>query len=227
MLPKLTEFVNVLRYWSGSRHYARITMPFLNSIRPMCFALLIWPLWAQPGVAQTISRTGDGIYNRFDGDFVLAPGGGIGFEREQAFPVLDLQFRYLDSMGPIFSGEWHIDQTVLLNFGVLLRPIFLLRLATNHQSGNAWLDLLIDSLQFETGLSFATDVAAWAHFVGGSLEVPILADTPGVALRFVGRYRHASPAYLDAPAQAVAEGSGFALLTFRLPVRTGLASWEN
>jgi hypothetical protein len=184
------------------------------------------------------ARPDDGLYGRFGGDLWLgaALGGGValgppGGPRDAG--VLELRARYLDSVGPFLfaqgSGVVGGDPGWQLGAGVEIRPLFLARFLTARSLGNAWLDVLLDSLGLEVGVAaYALESRARAALVvGGGLEIPLFLGAPRVSLRLGARLVHA-----DADGQGVApavrnEVSVLAALVVAAPVDAGLAGREG
>jgi hypothetical protein len=203
-----------------------------------CAALgLLVALSFLPVRAIADSHRDDGLYGRFAGDLWLgaALGGGVlaapGGARDAG--VLELRARYLDSVGPFLfaqgSGLFGQESGWQLGGGVEIRPLFLARFLTARSLGNAWLDVLIDSLGLELGMA-ATGLEAHtraALMVGGGLEIPLFLGAPRVSLRLGARLVHA-----DADGQGVApavrnELSVLAALVVAAPVDAGLAGREG
>jgi hypothetical protein len=172
------------------------------------------------------ARPDDGLYGRFGGDLWLgaALGGGValgppGGPRDAG--VLELR-----AQG---SGVVGGDPAWQLGAGVEIRPLFLARFLTARSLGNAWLDVLLDSLGLEVGVAaYALESRARAALVvGGGLEIPLFLGAPRVSLRLGARLVHA-----DADGQGVApavrnEVSVLAALVVAAPVDAGLAGREG
>jgi hypothetical protein len=190
-----------------------------------------------PAEVLADARHDDGLYGRFAGDLWLGAGlgGGVlaapGGARDAG--VLELRARYLDSVGPFLfaqgSGLLVADASWQLGGGVEIRPLFLARFLTARSLGNAWLDVLVDSLGLELGVA-ATGLEARtraALVVGGGLEIPLFLGVPRVSLRLGARLVHA-----DADGQGIApavrnELSVLAALVVAAPVDAGLAGREG
>lgn len=199
--------------------------------------LLLSALLVVPAFARADAND-DGLYGRFDGDLWLgaALGGGAAFvvsEGSRDAAVLELRARYLDSVGPVLyaqgsglfggAGAWQ------LGGGVEIRPLFLARFLTARSLGKAWLDVLIDSLGLEVGIT-ADGIDARpraALFVGGGLEIPLFLGAPRVSLRLGARWVHADSDGQDVAPAVRNELSLLAALVLAAPVTSGLAGREG
>jgi hypothetical protein len=182
---------------------------------------------------------GDTVYRRLDADLVLGLGlgGGIALG-DPASPDLagaatvELRARILDTGGLFVAPEWRPEGVSRVLVGADFRPLFLMRFLNNLQSGNAWLDLLVDSIGLDLGVAFGPlsgDVGL-ALAVGGGLDVPLFAPEGvrgGVFLRLATRWVGAHASDQLAPPGGADDVSVLAVLSIRGLVNLGLARWEG
>lgn len=176
---------------------------------------------------------GHGAYGRFDGDLVLALDVGAGVHASGAASMSGhARARYLDSAGLVLGAERELDEGATHVVGAVeVRPLFLMRFFLDLEIGDAWLDLLIDSLGLELGATWARageDDDGIALLVGGGIEVPIyLRRGRGIALRLAARYVGARVSWQHGPTGGIADTSFVAALVVRTSVSSGIASRER
>ena len=130
-------------------------------------------------------------HGRADGDvgFVFAAGTTLAPRGPRA--VVDLRFRWADTLGVYVGYEDGLGSTTdpkrLVGGGLEVRPLYLLRTRSGSELGLARLDLMIDSLGFELGTFFSQPRGAQLGprpglQVGLGLEIPVFASATGIWL---------------------------------------------
>jgi hypothetical protein len=139
-------------------------------------------------------------YGRVEGDVTLVAGAGAAVASGGLRAEGEVRARYLETAGifgtyedaPIVGSSAAPRRVVAAGFE--LRPLFLYRWLQGHETRRARLDLAIDSIGFELGLT-------WQQPQGGSfdstpgfgvglgLEVPLLLDATGLWVAFHGGIR--------------------------------------
>jgi hypothetical protein len=117
--------------------------------------LLVLALASAPGIAKA-----DGAHGRFDGDLAVVGSLGATVGPRGPRAALDARFRYLSTAGlfatyedgPLFGSKAEPQRVIA--FGVEVRPLFLARWGTANETGNARIDMLIDSFALELGAVF-------------------------------------------------------------------------
>lgn len=178
------------------------------------------PARAEPdGAAKT-----DTSHGRLDGDLAVAAGIGAAFGPRGPRAAIDLRLRYLSTAGifatyedgPFLASD--AEPKRALAIGVELRPLFLARWAQGLESGNAWLDLTVDSFALELGAVLMQPAGrpfgrSPGLQIGVGFEIPILphASGPYVGVHAGGRWSGAALAgdIID----AAGDRSGTLLLT--------------
>lgn len=164
-------------------------------------------------------EAGDGVYGRFDGDLSYSLGLALEASLANASYRLGPTFglRYFQTLGVraawLLSPEEAAPISQNLLVGLVIEPLFLLRFATDQATGQAFWDLMIDSVGLSTDLVLLTphggDFGAQTAFdigLGGGL--PLLARANGPWLRFKGKGRF-GPAEPEALGELILEWQGF------------------
>lgn len=202
----------------------------MRRITPLLLAVLVLsPLAA---TAARADLPADGLYGRFDGDLTLSIGAGAGLDASdgQAAFVGELRARYLDSAGLVLALEQGAPARLVAAADV--RPLFPTRFLLNAWAGDAWTDLLLDSIGFELGAAIEalhSDGRGLALVVGAGLDVPLLlpgALADGLFLRLGGRWVHGAAQHVRGPAADASEWRLAVVLTLKGVVDLGLASRE-
>jgi hypothetical protein len=161
----------------------------------------------------------DASHGRIDGDMSVVVGLGATVAPRGARAATDLRFRYLDTAGvfatyedaPIFGSP--SDPKRVIAFGIELRPLFLARWLTNHETGSPRVDLALDSIGLELGPYFSQPVGASFGAkpglqVGLGVELPVLPHATGPWIGLHGGIRWSDAALsgevLDGPADRAA-----------------------
>lgn len=143
------------------------------------------------GVPPIDEARGDGIYGRFSGDFAWS--GELGAEydghRESLLPGASAAIRFYQAVG-VSAGFWQsVDATNALErrltLHVLVEPFFILRFRDFGESGEAYADMLLDSIGVRVGPSFLqprggrlADAMALSAGIGAGLPLLGRADGP-------------------------------------------------
>jgi hypothetical protein len=147
---------------------------------------------------------GEGVaepsYGRVEGDVTLVAGAGAAVASGGARAAGELRARYLETAGvfgtyedgPIIGSSSGPSRVVA--GGLELRPLFLYRWLQGHETRRARLDLAIDSIGLELGLTWqqpqgGSFTSSPGLEVGLGLEVPLLLDATGLWLAFHGGVR--------------------------------------
>lgn len=198
-------------------------------------ALVLAVLFAVTG--PTTAR-GDGVYGRFEGDLTVSAAAGAGVRwagpEDGAVATASLRFRYLDAVGPLVAGEWSPGGRGRVLLGLELRPLFPALLFSGLSSGNAWLDLWLQSIGVDLAMAFEDDGQALgvAFVVGLACELPLLmphrADAPdrwpGINLRLLTRHRAAPAGAIAGPAAGASDWLLAAELVFWFTADAGLVN---
>jgi hypothetical protein len=143
------------------------------------------------------TKSGDGVYGRFNGDMSLQIGAGVEAEfSELAFrPALHGDFMLYQTAGLYGSYRKSVSDEdpaeQVASVGLQLAPLFLIRWPRAWESGPALLDLTVDSLSLYAGAHFTHprggDFAESIGLETGlSLGVPLLGRANGLWLRSRG-----------------------------------------
>ena len=148
------------------------------------------------GVKQA---SGDGVYDRFDGDLDLglALGAELG-SAGQAAPALRATAHYFSIAGVYVSGRIRAGEQSapsLIGLGVDLRPLFVPRWVKGYQTGSGLFDLTLDSLSLSLGAFWAQRVQHGPEHNRGfdaqlGFGVPLLATAAGPWLEARGALRY-------------------------------------
>jgi hypothetical protein len=162
-------------------------------------ALALWTgdAWATGGTVDT-------SYGRIDGDVGVVLGAGVVVAPRGPRAEAEVRVRYLETAGlfttyedgPILDSASEPKRTLAI--GLELRPLFLFRWLRGHESGQARVDLALDSIGFELGAVLqqpaGADFASQRGMQAGiGIELPILerATGPWVGLRGTLRWSDA------------------------------------
>jgi hypothetical protein len=146
------------------------------------------------------AETVEPSYGRLEGDVTLVVGAGGAVASGGPRVEGELRARYLESAGVFGTYE---DGTMfgssgsprrVIAGGLELRPLFLYRWLRGHETRRARLDLAIDSIGLELGLTWQEPaggpfVSTPGLQVGLGVEVPLLLDATGLWLAFHGGIR--------------------------------------
>jgi hypothetical protein len=152
----------------------------------------------------------DGAHGRFEGDLAVAGALGATFGPRGARATADARFRYLSTAGVFATYEdaslfaSPAEPRRVLAGGVELRPLFLARWATGRETGDARIDLALDSLGLELGAFFAeprgASFAKRAGLQAGlGVELPILGQPNGPFIAVHGGLRWSDAALSGGP----------------------------
>jgi hypothetical protein len=151
------------------------------------------------GVARA-QGTAEPTYGRFEGDMTLVAGAGAVAAARGPRAEAEVRLRYLESVGVFASyedgpvlGSASVPERVLA-VGAEVRPLFLARWLTGHETQRARIDLLFDSLGLELGAALAqpaaSSFASRADVQAGvGLEIPFLRAATGPWLGLHGGVR--------------------------------------
>ncbi len=181
---------------------------------------------ATTSIASTASALDgpDTSYGRIDGDLSASLALGATFGPRAPRAALDLRLRYLWTAGVFATYE---DGPLLGSSseprrafagGIELRPLFLAKWLQGKETGNAYLDLTIDSLGLELGAVFLQP--AGASFgskpglqAGLGLQVPIFPRATGPVIGLHGGARWSNAMLSGRDAESPSDRSLFFLLT--------------
>jgi len=150
------------------------------------------------GLRSNAGASGDGVYDRFDGDLDLGLALGAEFgSAGQPAPALRGSAHYFSIAGVYVSGRIKAgDESApsLFGVGVDLRPLFVPRWAKGYETGPAFLDLTLDSLSLSLGAYWAQRATQAAEPNRGfdaqlGFGVPLLATAAGPWLEARGVLR--------------------------------------
>jgi hypothetical protein len=173
------------------------------------------------------ARSGDGAYGRLDGDLDLSFGvaGGAIVSPGRGVLAADARVRYFEAAGvvlqyedtaPFGAAKAPGDYVRGGLVGVELRPLFPVRFLKARETGNAFGDLLLDSIGVEVGAWWSSiegrSVGRPGLHLGLGVEVPLASQASGPWLRLGGALRWTAPRLEGEPAP----GSQVVLLTLGL-----------
>jgi hypothetical protein len=188
--------------------------------------------------ARARADEGDTVYGRLAADVTLSAGLGGGLALgDRGGPdvtgttTLELRARIVDSGGLVLAPEWRPEGDSRVFVGIDLRPLFLMRFLTNSESGDRYVDLLVDSIGIDLGAALGPfdDELGVALGVGLGIDVPLFlpdATSGGLFLRLSTRWTHAEPTGQHAPPGGVNDLVVLGVLTVRGIVDAGIARWE-
>jgi len=166
----------------------------------------------------------DTAHGRIDGDGSASLALGTAFGPRAPRAALDLRLRYLWTAGvfvtyedgPLFGTR--SEPRRALAGGIELRPLFLAKWLQGKETGNAYLDLTIDSLGLELGAVFLQP--AFTSFgskpglqAGLGLQVPLLPRATGPVMGLHGGARWSNSVLSGRDAESASDRSLFFLLT--------------
>jgi hypothetical protein len=166
----------------------------------------------------------DSTYGRIDGDLEVVAGVGATVGPDSPRATIDLRLRYLETAGVFFTYEdgplfgHGAEPARVLAAGLEVRPLFLARWLTGHESGVARLDLALDSLAFELGgflgqpqgQSFGDRPGLQ---MGLGLELPVFARASGLWFGLHGGLRLSDAALAGGPTSDPADRALFLGIT--------------
>ncbi|MEO0324165.1 MAG: hypothetical protein AAF447_14485 [Myxococcota bacterium] len=180
----------------------------------------------------------DGLYRRFDRDFVLDVGVGVGARSgasaELAFTSAGaLRLRYLDAAGLVLEVGGGPELGASLRVGAELRPLFPALFLTDRWAGRPWPELLVQSLFFELLVEGGPfEEPGFAFVAGVGFDVPLTpprqhgAVWRGAFLRLLARRTVADARFQGGPERTRSGFTLMAQLALRLGVGRGLSAWE-
>ena len=189
-----------------------------------------------PGAARA-DDTADTTYGRVEGDVAFAGALGATFGPRGPRATVDARARYLQTAGVFTTYEdgalfaSAAEPRRALTAGLEARPLFLARWLRGWELGVPVVDLAIDSLGLELGVTFAEPEgrpfgSRPALSLGVGLEVPLLGRASGLFLGVRGGGRFSEAALAGTPGLGPADRAGFLAITlgWQALVGTGLVS---
>lgn len=184
--------------------------PSSSALRAVLGPLLLLLLALTPGsahaqgtsarsAAAASSASGDGVYDRFDGDLDLGLALGAEFgSAGQVAPALRASAHYFSIAGVYAAGRIKAgDESApsLFGMGVDLRPLFVPRWAKGYETGSGLFDLTLDSLSLSLGAFWARRPAHAPEPKRGfdlqlGFGIPLLATAAGPWLEARGALRY-------------------------------------
>jgi hypothetical protein len=136
---------------------------------------------------------------RIEGDLDVVAGLGAVVAHDGARGAAELRLRYMETAGVWATyedafGTANPGLSRVFAGGIELRPLFLARWVTGHESGVRWIDLVVDSVGFEVGAAFEQPYGpdgVHATFQASlGLELPLVggASGPWIDLHAGGRW---------------------------------------
>jgi hypothetical protein len=188
--------------------------------------------------AQQRPALNDGVYGRLSADSVLSAEAGAGVTvtpsaTTVASPAASatVRFRALDSAGLFlfYQSSFTATRNDALGLGVDLRPLTLARIFQDWERGPRALDLFVDSIGLELGVSVLNVGGAWgvnsglAWVFATGAELPLWwGASSALCLRGSVRWLHSHPSDAAvASAQASDSLTVAGLLVFRTMVNVG------
>jgi hypothetical protein len=166
----------------------------------------------------------DATYGRVEGDLTLVVGaGGVAAPRGPRGEA-ELRLRYLESVGvyaayedgPFLASRAEPSRFVLA--GAEVRPLFLFRWLKGHETSQAALDLVIDSIGLEFGAAFAQPsgggLSSPGLEAGLGFEVPVLGRGTGLWVGLRGGLRWSEAAIVAGTVASADDRSVYVALTF-------------
>lgn len=243
------DWQNTMRARIASRAVARAVLTSARSISPRAgptvarvvarsIALLSLAALLALGPARARADEGDTVYGRLDGDLALSAGigGGVAFLDRIGPDVtgtttIELRARLVDTGGLLIAPEWRPEGDSRLVIALDLRPLFLVRFLSNLQSGDRWVDLLVDSIGIDLGVAIgplSSDVGL-ATALGLGVDVPLFLPDGvhgGLFLHLGARWVGALATDQLAPPGGTQDVIAIAVLTVRGMADLGIARWE-
>jgi hypothetical protein len=182
-----------------------------------------------PLLSLTCARTAraagtDTSYGRIDGDLSGSLGIGAAFGPRAPRAAVDLRLRYLWTAGvfatyedgPLFGSG--AEPRRAFATGIELRPFFVVRWLQGLETGNAYLDLTIDSLALEVGAVFVEPEGAKfgsrpGFQTGVGMQIPILPRVTGPTIGVHGGARWSDSALGGQIIEGPADRALFLLVT--------------
>lgn len=183
--------------------HARVKLAVLVAL-----VLVLAPAGARAGGAP--GDEPDATHGRFAGDLGVVGSVGATFGPRAPRATVDLRLRYLSTAGVFVTYEdgplvgSTAEPRRALAFGFELRPLFLGRWGTDRETGNARVDLLVDSLALELGAVFVQPEGARFGArpgiqTGLGAELPIFASASGPLIGVHGGVRWSDAALSGGP----------------------------
>ena len=181
---------------------------------------------ATTSIASTASALDgpDTSHGRIDGDLSASLALGATFGARTPRAALDLRLRYLWTAGVFATyedgplvGSSSAPRRAFAG-GIELRPLFLAKWLQGKETGNAYLDLTIDSLGLELGAVFLQPVGTSFGSKPGlqaglGLQVPIFPRATGPVIGLHGGARWSNAMLAGGDAETPSDRSLFFLLT--------------
>ncbi len=152
-------------------------------------------LWVAPLAAQE-EPSGD-AYGRLNRPYTLSVGAGGGATLSNSpslLALLDVRFRYVESIGVILSPGVRANGDLALHLGIEFRPLFWWRFLQNKHTGSSFSDLWLDSIGIEAGASYihrsASSKPGWMLGLGSDLPLGGARHPSSVFLHVGFRYVH-------------------------------------
>ena len=148
--------------------------------------------------------SGDGVYGRFDGDFALSVGVGARYQgiSEELTPEVRASARFYQTAG-LFAGFCQSTAGTspwprMLELGLTLEPLFLIRFSRDAEWGRPFWDLTLDSISLSLAAQLREpaggnlgDLSGFS--LGLGLGVPLLQTAEGPWARLRGTVETGSP----------------------------------
>ncbi len=136
-------------------------------------------------------------YGRLATETTLTLGLGAGAqltENQSFLSLVDLRWRYLESVGVVLNPELRASGDVAFHLGIEVRPLFWWRFLQGRQVGTRFVDEWIDSIGFEMGASYIREDSAskpgWMLGLGCDLPFWHFREPQAVFLHVGLRYVH-------------------------------------
>ncbi len=197
--------------------------------------LLFAALFALPAPAQADRPPNDGLYGRWDEDLVISLGAGAAAPFEDGDAARgavagSASFRFYGAAGPLVAGAWGPSAPYHVFVGAELRPLFPGLFLLDLWTGNAFVDLLVQSLAIELGAAFLVDGEGSAGLgVGLAFEVPLVRPdvfAQGLWLRLGARRIAASSRLESVQGEGSSQYVLQATLVLSLGAETGMENAE-
>jgi hypothetical protein len=176
----------------------------------LCLGSPVWAADAEDhgieGVSDRLAQAGpgNGVYGRFDGNFSFSAGVGARYHglSQELTPQVRASGRFYQAAG-VFVGFCQSTQQSsslprMLELGLTLEPLFLLRFSRDAEWGRPFWDLALDSLSLSLGAQLSEpaggslgDLSGFS--VGLGVGAPLLARAPGPWARLRGTLQTGSP----------------------------------
>lgn len=176
-----------------------------------------------PGFSSSSPRRSstDTSYGRIDGDVSFTAALGATFGPRAPRGAIDFRLRYLWTAGLFVTYEDALGGSAeprrALATGVEIRPLFLARWSSGYETGNGYLDLMLDSLGLEIGAAFAEPrgrpFGRPGFQLGAGMQIPIFPNATGMFVGVHGGARWMEAALAGESVLAAGDRSGYFLLT--------------